>query len=357
MRRRGVLDEIAGRWQNSSVLKRDVFSTVERGRFTTSTGAVDAVVRHLDDVPWWSWPLARLLLMRERRALECLEQIGIAPPLLWSGKSLLVRGWIDGLPLHIAQPFGDLAYFRSAKAVLRLLHRHGICHNDLAKSQNWMRGRNGAVYLIDFQLAVRFSHRSCLFRIAAYEDLRHLLKHKRSYAGAALTSSERRILARKSWLTHIWMSTGKKLYVWVTRGMFGFVDREGGGLRLTRDAPSIAILLKTYPAVREVAVFAFPDRRKGTGLYAFVEAAPALSERALTDFISDKLGPSIVPNHLQIVEALPRHPTGYIRNDMLQLVAMNQIDLISSLPATEAERAIVAHIVHGRRNLSDRVGH
>ena len=244
---RNALSAITGRWQSGHVLKRDVFSTVERGRFTTPTGDVDAIVRHLDEVPWWSWPLARFLLARERRALERVNQLGIAPPLLFSSKSLLVRGWIDGLPLHIAQPHGDVAYFRHAKSVLRKLHRLGVCHNDLAKSQNWMRGRDGRAYLIDFQLAARFSRRGLLFRIAAYEDLRHLLKHKRRYAEHALTASERRILSRKSVPTRIWMATGKKVYVWITRGVFGFMDREGGGLRLIQDAPSIAAQLKTFP--------------------------------------------------------------------------------------------------------------
>ena len=94
-----------------------------------------------------------------------------------------------------------LAYFRSAKPALRRLHRAGICHNDLAKEQNWLRGSDGRAYLTDFQLAVCFKRRSRLFRIAAYEDLRHLLKHKRSYAPEALTPKERKILARKSLVT------------------------------------------------------------------------------------------------------------------------------------------------------------
>ena len=53
----------------------------------------------------------------------------------------------------------------------------------------------------------------------AYEDLRHLLKHKRRYAPESLTAGERRVLARKSWLTRIWMATGKRVYYWVTRGV------------------------------------------------------------------------------------------------------------------------------------------
>ena len=34
---------------------------------------------------------------------------------LFAGRRALVRGWIDGVPLHIAKPHGDAAYFRSAK--------------------------------------------------------------------------------------------------------------------------------------------------------------------------------------------------------------------------------------------------
>ena len=109
-----------------------------------------------------------------------------------------MRGFIDGVALHLAKPHGDVAYFRSAKQALRRLHRAGICHNDLAKEQNWLRGSDGRAYLTDFQLAACFKTRSRLFRIAAYEDLRHLLKHKRSYAPDALTPTERKILARKS---------------------------------------------------------------------------------------------------------------------------------------------------------------
>ncbi len=49
-----VPDELAGRWHSGVVLKRDVFSTIERGRFRTETGEVEAVLRRLDGVPWWS---------------------------------------------------------------------------------------------------------------------------------------------------------------------------------------------------------------------------------------------------------------------------------------------------------------
>jgi acyl-CoA synthetase (AMP-forming)/AMP-acid ligase II len=265
---------------------------------------------------------------------------------LFAGRSVLVRGWIDGVPLHIAKPRDDAGYFRSAKAALRTLHRAGITHNDLAKEQNWLYA-NGRAVLTDFQLASCFGRRhSLLFRIAKYEDLRHLLKHKRRYAPGALTATEQRVLARKSFITMAWMATGKKVYYASTRGI-NFTDREGRGLRYTREAPAIAARLRTHPAVRDVAIVAFPDRRAGTGLYAFVESS--VSDRELHDFLG-RTG----PEYLQVVDALPRNAEGEVRSEILELVAMNQLDLIGSLVKTEDERALIGRIVSNRRNLRDR---
>src|SRR5215468_6266622 len=338
--------EIEGRWTDGVVLKRDLFSTVERGRFGTRAGEVDAVLRRIDEVPWWSFGVARHLFGRERRALAIAGKLGIAPPLLFAGRDALIRGWIDGLPLHIAKPRGEHGFFRSAKAALRKLHRAGICHNDLAKEQNWLRGRDGRAYMTDFQLAARFPRRSWLFRVAAYEDLRHLLKHKRRYAPDALTAAERRVLARKTLVTRAWMATGKKLYYAITRGL-KFTDREGRGFRFTQQAPAIAARLRTHPQVDDVAIVAFPDRRTGTGLYAFVEGS--VKEPELLELLGAEK-----PEHLQVVETLPRDKQGEIRSEILELVAMNQLDLIDNLIRTDTERAIVSRIVSDRRNLRDR---
>ena len=343
--------ELAGHWRRSVVLKRDVFSIVERGTFAGPTGNADAVVRRIDDVPWWSRPIARHFLKREARALAAIGSAGIAPPLLFTGRRVLVRGFIDGVPLHIARPVGDRAYFRSARAALRRLHAAGFTHNDLAKEQNWLRGADGRAYLTDFQLSSQFRGRT--FRVAAYEDLRHYLKHKRSYAPEALTATEKRILARKSWITRIWMATGKKVYIAVTRGLFRFTDREGGGPRLVNDAPVIAAQLKSQARVRDVVVLAFPDRRAGTGLYAFVEGEPGASEDAIRDFIAQSLR-ARAPERLQLVDALPRRADGSVRTEILQLVAMNQVDQVDTLIADETERRIVTKIVADRRNLRDR---
>jgi hypothetical protein len=340
-----ALSELGGRWHSGVVLKRDVFSTIERGRFSDGDGEVDAVLRRLDEVPWWSRPLAYELFRRERRALAIARPLGVAPPLLFAGRGFLVRGWIDGVPLHIAKPFGDSTYFQSAKKALRALHRAGIAHNDLAKEQNWLYADSRA-FLTDFQLAACFRRRSLLFRLARYEDLRHLLKHKRRYAPDALTAAERRVLGRKTFITRVWMATGKKLYYAITRGL-NFTDREGRGLRFVRDAPAIAARLRAHPQVRDVAIVPYPDRRAGTGLYAFVESSAGDGE--LSDFLN-----ATRPEHLQVVDALPRNAQGEVRSEILELVAMNQLDLIAPLIKTDAERDIVGRIVSARRNLLDR---
>jgi hypothetical protein len=344
---------LSARWTEGVLLKRDVFSTVERGRFRDDAGEVDAVLRRLDQVPLWSYPLARHLFARERRALTLARDLDVGPKLLWAGRQALVRGFIDGVALHLAKPHGDLAYFRSAKLALRKLHRAGICHNDLAKEQNWLRGSDGRAYVTDFQLAACFKTRSRLFRIAAYEDLRHLLKHKRSYAPQALTPMERKILARKSFVASIWLKTGKKVYQAITRGLFNFTDREGGGRRLVNDAPVLIDLIRKNPEVRDTAIVAFADRRTGVGLYAFVEADNVALEKQLRGELSSAKGVK-PPEHIQVVHALPRDVAGKPRTEILQLVAMNQIDLIEPLIKNEVDRAFMKDILESRKNLRDR---
>src|SRR6266481_6095954 len=349
----GLPRDITEHWRSSVVLKRDLLSTIERGRFITPAGEVEAVLRRIDEVPWWCLGLARHLFARERRALAVAGELGIAPPLLFAGHNALIRGWMDGLPLHIAKPHGERGFFRSAKAALRKLHRAGICHNDLAKEQNWLRGRDGRAYLTDFQLAHCFGTRGRLFRIAAYEDLRHLLKHKRSYAPEALTPKERKILARKSLVASLWLATGKKVYRAITRGLFNFTDRDGGGRRLVNDAPVLSDLIRKNPDVRDAAIVAFADRRTGVGLYAFVEADRTALEAQLRSDLAAANGPR-PPEHIQVVQALPRDAAGKLRTEILQLVAMNQLDLIEPLMTSESDRAFVKSILESRKNLRDR---
>jgi predicted Ser/Thr protein kinase len=212
------------------VLKRDLFGEVVlRGE---ASGPV--VVRRTASARWWLRWLARWLLRREAEALAVLEGIDGVPQLVRHERDTLVRSFIDGMPLHLAKTT-DPEWFASAARLLRRLHVAGICHNDLAKEPNLLVRCDGSAGIIDFQLAARSRNRSRLFRIAAYEDIRHLLKHKRSYRADLLTGREREILANPSPTSRIYMGTVKPVYLFITRRILGWEDREGASDRGSRD--------------------------------------------------------------------------------------------------------------------------
>ena len=340
------------RWRPLAVLKADHFSTVERGYWRENKGEVEAVLRRYDAVSWWVKPIAYHFGRREARALARLQGTA-GPRLLAEGNGFLVRSWIDGLPLHVAQPAGDVAFFRTAKRMLTAMHRAGVVHNDLAKEQNWLRDRAGNPRLTDFQLAAVALHRNFLFRLAAHEDLRHLLKHKRKYCPAALTPRERRVLATKSWPTRIWMATGKRLYIFVSRRLFGYMDREGSGADAVRDGPRIVAALAGLPAVTGAAVVAYPTPR-GARLYAFVEAAAPLSDADIRAYLAEARDALPDPNLIQIAPRLPRDADGSVREDVLRLVAQNQVDLVDALALDPAAKRAAAELIAGRLNRTDR---
>ena len=206
-----------------TVLKRDLFGTIR----LESSG----VVRDTRDArPWLRW-LANHLARREARALEHLEGIAGIPRLLSFNGAQLTREYIDAEPMHRAKP-ASAEYFRDAFRLLIQLHARGVIHNDLAKEANWLVTPEGRAALVDFQLASCSRRRGKLLRLLGHDDVRHLLKHKRSYIPERLTARERRILATPSVVTRIWMATGKRLYLLVTRRILGWSDREGAADRL-----------------------------------------------------------------------------------------------------------------------------
>jgi hypothetical protein len=207
-------------------LKSDLFGTVWRGE----AGGLDFVQRDTRGARWWTAWLARRLCRREARALARLDGLPGTPRLLHADRQTLRREWIEGRPMQLARP-RDPAYFRAARALLARLHRRGIAHNDLAKEPNWLVTPGGAPALVDFQLALVSRRRGRLFRTLGREDIRHLLKHKRSYCPDLLTARERRILATPSAVSRAWMATGKRAYTFVTRRIIGWSDREGAGDR------------------------------------------------------------------------------------------------------------------------------
>jgi len=213
-----------------TICKRDLFGAVRRRTITQGSATVECAERDTTEAAHGIGWLARRLALREARALETLRIVPHVPRLLaWNGRQLQ-RSWLAGQPLHRAAP-PSRTYFRDALTLVRRMHAAGVVHNDLAKEPNWLVGPDGRPALVDFQLAMRPRYRGRLFRMLAYDDLRHLLKHKRSYCPEALTARQLAILAHRSPLAALWARTGKPAYRFVTRRLLGWSDREGAGDR------------------------------------------------------------------------------------------------------------------------------
>jgi RIO-like serine/threonine protein kinase len=194
----------------------------------------DVVVREADHARPWVRRIALHLMHREYRALTRLALgtgIDGVPRAIKLERTQLTRSWIDASPMQIAQP-RDPAYFRAALRLLRRLHAANVIHNDLAKETNWLVTPDGRPALVDFQLAMTLTRRGALARALGHDDLRHLLKHKRTYLPERLTAREKRILATPSLPSRIWMASGKQAYLFVTRKILRWRDREGAGDRV-----------------------------------------------------------------------------------------------------------------------------
>jgi RIO-like serine/threonine protein kinase len=208
------------------LLKRDLFGEV----WKSEDHGITAVLRDARPARWWLAWLARSLLRREAKALAALQGIEGIPQLISHDGRTLLRSFLPGVPMYIGRP-SSAAYFRDAARLLRRIHSAGVVHNDLAKEPNILVAAGGLAAFIDFQLASYSARRGRVFRIAAREDIRHLLKHKRTYRPDLLTKREHTILNSPSLLSRAWMSLVKPVYLFVTRRLLGWSDREGAADR------------------------------------------------------------------------------------------------------------------------------
>lgn len=173
--------------------------------------------------------VSRLVAGNERRALRRLAGLAGLPELLEEGDGgAHQRSFIRGREMREGG-IADPSYFGQARRLLHAIHRRGVAHNDLAKEANWLVDDAGRPALVDFQMAWISPRRSRLFRLLCREDLRHLLKHKRTYFPERLTPVEKRLLRRRSWIRELWFRTGKPVYRVVTRRLLKWEDNEGRG--------------------------------------------------------------------------------------------------------------------------------
>ena len=211
---------------DTQLLKKDLFGEIR----LSGAGDDRQIVRDLASASAWLRWLARRLMRREARALAALSDMDGIPQVLRVERDVLVRSYIAGTPMYVARPT-DPEYFRAAFRLLRRLHRAGVVHNDLAKEPNLLVRSDSSPAFVDFQLAWFNPRRGRLFRVLAHEDLLHLLKHKRTYCADRLTRREHRILANPSLLSRVWMRTVKPVYLFITRKLLGWADREGAADR------------------------------------------------------------------------------------------------------------------------------
>jgi hypothetical protein len=328
-----------------SILKTDEFSQTQVGFLASDPNRV-LVRRVVSGVAWWARPIARILARFEVTALRACVGIEGVPQVISVDPDGLVRTWSEGMPLHVARP-RTREFYRDAARLLRDLRRAGVTHNDLAKPQNWLMTPEGLASVIDFQLAKVHRRRGRLFRLMAYEDLRHLLKQKRAFAPELLTPTEARIASRRSLPSRVWRATGKQLYIGVTRGLMGWSDGEGFGGRLERDGPATRSALLAVPGVTAVALVPFQRENAGAGLYAFCEGSLQTDRQNLMDQHKAAGG---LADRIQVVEALPRTPMGAIRDDILMLIVRNDLrGLHRLLEAESPELGVLAQKIAGSR--------
>ncbi|UXM94534.1 serine/threonine protein kinase [Bartonella sp. HY329] len=331
----------------TAVLKRDVFSETRVGYFTGDP-ETRIVRRIVTASPWWSRPLAWILAKREIRALHNIRGLTGVPQLIAIDKHGLFRSWSEGTPLHLARP-DTKHFYKTGHKILRDLRRIGVTHNDLAKPQNWLMTPEGDASLIDFQLASFHKRRGAFYRYLAYEDFRHLIKQKRSFAPDLMTPTEWRILRKRSWPSALWLATGKKVYNFVTKGLFNWSDGEGTGDRLQSQGPEIRAVLADNPDIKDVAISVYSLPAKGVGLYVFAET-DNLDEKQIRNLLRGQKVEAVQP-----VATLPRSETGEIRDDILRLIAMNELGELDDMLIREPQlRDIIQPILDERKNFTDR---
>lgn len=329
---------------STTVLKRDAFSETFSGHDAAAPERKLAL-RKLSGLPLWSRWFAWILARREVRGLRAVQGIAGVPELIRVDRDGILRGWSDGTPLNIARP-ADLAWYADARRLLRELRARKVTHNDLAKPQNWLMRPDGGAAVIDFQLTRVHRRRNWLYRVMAYEDMRHLQKQRWRYAPETMGPKARRLLRARSGPAQLWRDTGKRAYVFVTRRLFDWSDGEGTGQEIAHEVPVIREALLADPRIREVGLSPVPLPGRNVGIYAFVESALAPAEiKALAPNLS----------FVQMVEALPRDGDN-VRMDVLELIAMNRLDELDIVLSRDDElRAVVAPIRDARLNFSDRV--
>lgn len=165
------------------------------------------VVKDVATLPWWSRPIGRWLLRRERRCLLRLTGIEGVPQ--WLGdldRNAFAMSILKGAPLDedafLAAP---RAITDRLQALLASVHARRVYHLDARQRQNILLDGT-RVLLVDFGAASApgvFAH-LLLGRTLRWVDEIAALKHLNRHAPQQMTAVERKRLARSRFWRRLW---------------------------------------------------------------------------------------------------------------------------------------------------------
>jgi len=130
--------------------------------------------------------------------------------------------------------------------------------------------------------------------------------------------------------------TGKTIRdAWLYTGDIGHRDADGFYYITDRKKDMLLVnginvypreveeVIHRFPGIKDAAVIGVPDARKGEQPLAFVVVAEGvpLDEKALHDFVREKLADYKVPRHFRVLPALPRNATGKVLKTALREMA------------------------------------
>ena len=126
---------------------------------------------------------------------------------------------------------------------------------------------------------------------------------------------------------------------WLLTGDIGHQDDEGYFFITDRKKDMLLVnginvypreieeVIYKFPGVKEAAVIGVPDPRKGEQPLAYVSANDGVSidEKAIQQFVREKLADYKVPKRVVVLPLLPRNPTGKILKTALREMAKGTV--------------------------------
>ncbi|MBT4029255.1 MAG: hypothetical protein HN844_05640 [Planctomycetes bacterium] len=171
-------------------------------------GEVTVVVKDVRDLPFWSRPLARWLLDRERRIMLRLSGLEAFPQVLAElDRDAFVIDLLPGQPLtqeaFLCAPREITTRFQTQ---IQQMHARGVFHLDLRQRQNILLDGEQP-YLIDFGAAFspNWLGRKIWGPLMRWVDRMAPLKYLARWAPQELSADEIRLVRRTQRLRKFWL--------------------------------------------------------------------------------------------------------------------------------------------------------